>query len=91
MATRRINHPQTGKPIDAEVVDIAEIRETPARVTLGDGTVLRLRIDVLDAVRVDGAWDNEGHPLYQVRNAILITVLESPDHLKRKAGTTRMQ
>ena len=29
MATRRINHPRTGKPIDAQVVDVADIRETP--------------------------------------------------------------
>lgn len=91
MATRRINHPRTGKSIDAQVVDIAEIRESPIRVTLEDGTVLRLRIDVIEAIRVDGEWDPDGHPVYQVRNGVNIMVLESPDHLKRPAASNRIQ
>ena len=67
MASRRITHPRTGKSIDAQAVDIAEIRESPVRVTLEDGSVLRLRIDVIEAIRVDGEWDADGHPLYQVK------------------------
>lgn len=91
MATRRINHPRTGKPIDAQVVEIADIRETPTRVTLEDGTVLRLRIDVIEAIRIDGEWDADGHPMYQVRNGVNIMVLESPDHLKQSAASNRIQ
>ena len=91
MATRRITHPRTGKSIDAVVVDIAEIRESPIRVTLEDGTVLRLRIDVVEAIRVDGEWDVDGHPLYQVKNGVNIMVLESPDHLKRPPASSRVQ
>ena len=91
MATRRINHPRTGKSIDAPVVEIADIRETPTRVTLEDGTVLRLRIDVIEAIRIDGEWDADGHPMYQVRNGVNIMVLESPDHLKQSAASNRVQ
>ena len=91
MATRRINHPRTGKPIDAQVVEVSDIRETPTRVTLEDGTVLRLRIDVIEAIRIDGEWDVDGHPMYQVRNGVNIMVLESPEHLKRTAASIRIQ
>ena len=91
MATRRINHPRTGKPIDAQVVEVSDIRETPTRVTLEDGTVLRLRIDVIEAVRIDGEWDADGHPMYQVRNGVNIMVLKSPEHLKRSAASNRIQ
>lgn len=64
-------------------MEVSEIRESPARVTLSDGTVLRLKIDVIDAVRFDGTWDAEGHPIYNVRNGVTIAVLDCPDNLKR--------
>ena len=88
---KKINHPQTGQPVEGELVGIGEIRETPTYVTLTDGTVLRLRIDIVEAIRIDGTWDNDGNPLYQVRNAVQIMVMESPEHLRRSEATTRVQ
>ena len=88
---KRINHPQTGQLVDGELVGIGEIRETPVFVTLADGTVLRLRIDIVEAIRISEAWDNDGNPMYQVRNAVQVMVLESPEHLRRSEATTRVQ
>ena len=83
MATRRVKSPTTGEIVDAEVIEIEEISDPPTRITLADGTRLRLKTDVMEVMRFNGEWDNDGNPLYNVRSASFIAVLESPDQLKK--------
>ena len=80
---REIRSPTTGKPTTAEVVEIDEINERPIRVLLEDGSVLRMRLDIIEILRVDGEWDAEGHPLYSVKSNNLLSVLDSPKPLRR--------
>ncbi len=84
MATRTLLSPTTGEPVEATVVDIEEIRERPLMISLADGSVLRLRVDVVEVARFNGEWDGDGHPLYNVRSGSILAVLESPAELKKK-------
>lgn len=91
MATRKLSSPTTGKTVDAEVVEIVDLHEAPIRIVLADGSTLRLRVDVIEVVRFNAEWDREGHPLYNVRYGTTMAVLESPEHLQKAAGGTRVQ
>ena len=85
MARRTVKSPTTGKIIEAEIVDVIECFDPPTRMVLSDGSELRIKLDVIEVVRVDGEWDSEGHPIYVVRSGKVLAVLESPDHLKKPA------
>ena len=79
----RVKHPATGEEVDTDVVDIEDIRERPTLVKLADGTVLRIKLDVVDVSRFDGLWASDGNPVYNVRTGSVISVLEAPDNLKK--------
>ena len=70
--------------MNAEVVDINRVTESPTRLELADGTTLRVKIDVLEAARFLDDWDQNGKPMYQIRSATLVAVLDAPDNLCRK-------
>ena len=84
MATRRAKHPKTGEIVDAVVVEIDEISDRPVKIILDDGSTLRLKTDVIEVVRFEGSWDEEGNPLYSVKSASFMTVLESSEQLKQR-------
>ncbi len=84
MATRKLKSPITGKPVDATIVDIDEIKDSPTIISLSDGSVLRLRLDVIEVARFEGEWDQDGHPSYSVRSGNILAVLEAPEELMRR-------
>lgn len=65
------------------VVEVNEAQEHFNQYMLEDGTILRTKTLVVDVVRVDGVYDNDGNPLYYVKSSLLVTA-DSPDALKRK-------
>ena len=77
MAERKLKHPTTGEMHDVEMVEIEEIIEKPMKIRLADGTVLRIRVDVVEVARFKGQPGSDGHPIYNVRSGTIITVLES--------------
>ena len=79
-----LTHHVTGQPVKAEVVDIDRVTESPTRLELADGTTLRVKVDVLEAARILDDWDKDGKPMYQIRRATLVAVLNAPDNLWRK-------
>ncbi len=60
MATRKTKNPKTGELVDAEVIEIATISDPPIRISLEDGSELRLKTDVTEVLRFSGTWDPEG-------------------------------
>ena len=80
---KSLTHHVTGQPVNAEVVDIDRVTESPTRLELADGTTLRVRVDVLEVARFLEDWDQDGKPMYQIRSATLVAVLDAPDHLCR--------
>lgn len=77
MADRKMKHPITGEMLDTEIVDIEEINEKPMKVKLADGTILRIKVDVVEVSKFKGKPGPDGHPIYNVRSGTIITVLES--------------
>ena len=73
-----------GTLVEGTVVDIVESTERFSVVRLEDGTTLRTKLSVLEAVRIDGQWDKEDNPLYVVKQQNIVAIVESPENLKRK-------
>ena len=85
MATRKLVNPVTGKPQEAEVIDILSVEgNRPVIIQLGDGSTLRMMLDVIEVARFSNTWDPEGLPLYQVRSGSSMVVLDAPDSLKKQ-------
>ncbi len=76
--------PQNPKrKISGTVVKILRAEEPFSYAYLEDGTTLTTRMSFIEAVRLDGRWNNEGQPIYTVtQNATII--ISAPDELMRK-------
>ncbi|MYI69773.1 MAG: hypothetical protein F4103_13870 [Boseongicola sp. SB0673_bin_14] len=84
MAKRTLPSPITGKPVEATLVEIKEISEKPTVISLADGAVLRLKLDVIEVARFENERDPEGNPIYNVRSGNILAVLEAPESLRKK-------
>jgi hypothetical protein len=88
MQERRVKtpYPTPQSPVrDGSEVQVKESNERWSEVTLEDGTILRLKPNVLEAIRVDGEYDQEGNPAYAVKTALMITIISTPAHLRKGA------
>ena len=54
MVERKMKHPTTGEMHDVEMVEIEEIIEKPMKIKLADGTILRIRVDVVEVAKFKG-------------------------------------
>ena len=73
-----------GNLVEGTVVEIVESTERFSTVRLVDGTTLRTKMSLFEAVRIDEQWDNEDNPVYVVKNQNVVAIAESPENLKRK-------
>jgi hypothetical protein len=69
--------------VDATEVGVQESTERLSEITLDDGTVIRVKPNVISAARLDGKWDPEGNPQYAIRSAPMITIVKAPPHLRK--------
>jgi hypothetical protein len=86
MSERRIKipYPLPNSPVkDGTEVNVRESTERWTEVTLEDGTVLRIKLTVVSAVRIDGEYDPEGNPAYSLRMNPVVATASAPDKLKR--------
>ena len=72
-----------GNQVEGTVVAIEESTERFSEVRLGDGTILKTKLTVVEVIRIDGQWDNDGNPSYSVRSANVVAISESPPNLRR--------
>ena len=75
---------QTGRMVTGELVEVEESTERFTDIKLADGTQIRLKTVVVEVVRADDQWDNEGNPIYIVRSATVMTVNVVDQSLKKK-------
>ena len=73
-----------GKLHPATNVDVDQSTERWSEIRLTDGTVLRAKIVVVGAARIDGQHDLDLNPVYHVKSHNIISVVEAPDELKAK-------
>lgn len=74
-----------------EGVDVAikEATEKWSEVSLADGTILRIKPNVLSVTRVDGKFDSDGNPLYVLQSNQMMTVTNVPVHLREAPAGTK--
>jgi hypothetical protein len=65
-------------------VPIKNSSEPWTEVLLEDGTVMRLKQIIVQVVRIDGKYDDQGNPVYIVKAAPAVSVVEVPDALRKK-------
>ena len=84
MAERRTTiNDQTGKTVNGVLLDVTESTERFSEVLLEDGTSLKTKMTVIQAVRVDDSWDDENNPIYVLKSQHVVMVSHAPDELKR--------
>jgi len=71
-----------GKMVAGETVAFESTTEPFAQYTLSDGTTVKVKMIMLDAVRLD-TYSDQGDPMYQFQFQQIIGVV-APDSLKRK-------
>jgi hypothetical protein len=70
--------------LDGTEVQVDESTERWSDFKLADGTLVRAKITIISAVRVDGQYDPQGNPMYAVNMAPTMAVVEVPAHLRKK-------
>ncbi|MGC2412752.1 MAG: hypothetical protein WA459_08660 [Stellaceae bacterium] len=74
----------TGEKGQGTEVQVEESSERWSEFTMADGTVIRAKVTLLSAVRVDGQYDPAGNPLYLSNVQPVITISSVPQELKKK-------
>jgi hypothetical protein len=72
-----------GPSLDGVEVTVTEANEAWSKVTLEDGTVIKLKPVVTSVVRAKGQYDAEGNPLYIVKTSLILIPEQVPTNLKR--------
>jgi hypothetical protein len=73
-----------GKMVDAVNVPIEESTERWSEFVLDDGTRIRAKVTILDAQRAVSDYDPLGQPWYRINVQPMMTIVEIPEHLKKK-------
>ena len=64
-------------------VPVKEATERWSEITLTDGTVLRVKPNVMHVTRIDGQYDAEGNPMYALFSNQVMTISNVPAHLRK--------
>jgi hypothetical protein len=73
-----------GQVADAFEVPVEESIERWSELKLEDGSILRVKINVITVTRVQGMWDAQGNPFYAVNAAPVMAVVDAPENLRKK-------
>jgi len=86
MAEKRVKIPfptPMSPPVDGSEVGVSEATERWSEITLEDGTVIRVKPNVISAIRIDGQHDPEGNPMYAVKANQIALIVSAPQHLRK--------
>ena len=73
-------HPQTGALQSGTVLEITEASEPITRLKLEDGTLVRLKVSILEIVRMDER-DENGNAVYDINVNMTSTFVSPEDQL----------
>lgn len=86
MAERRTQVPIMGKLVDGVEVPVEESTERWSELKLEDGTIIRVKQSVAAVIRVDGQWDMEGNPMYIIKSAPAVAIVQVDEKYRRKVN-----
>lgn len=75
--------------VEGTLVSVEESVERWTELKLADGSVLRIKPQVIRVIRANGKYDPEGNPLYVVQGGQMMVVTSVPAHLKQSRGLTQ--
>lgn len=52
-------------------------------LTLEDGTVLKVKVEVNGVIRATDKWDDNGEPIYQLNTPVRVAFVSVPENLMR--------
>jgi hypothetical protein len=86
MPERKVKIPfgAPGEMADGQEVDVDESSEKWSEYRLSDGTVLRGKMTIIGATRIEGQFDPQGNPMYAMNMTPTVVILSSPDNLKQR-------
>jgi hypothetical protein len=86
VAERRTKVPLQGTDqiVEGFDVPVEESNERWSEFKLEDGTVLKAKVTVVSAVRLDGQFDPQGNPLYVMNLSPVMAIVEAPERLRKK-------
>ena len=73
-----------GEDAEGIPVEVEEALERYSEVRLSDGSILKVKTSVIEAIRLMGKYDNNGNPVYLVNSHNSVIVSESPPELRSK-------
>jgi hypothetical protein len=74
-----------GQEVEGTVMPFQVGGENFNEYVVEDGTILKVKLVVTEVLRIDGAYDAEGNPVYLVASTNVMSV-SSPDSLRQKSG-----
>jgi hypothetical protein len=74
----------TGGTAEGVEVQVDESTERWSEFTFHDGTVMRAKLTIVSAVRVDGHFDQQGNPLYTINATPVFGMLNVPQEYRKK-------
>jgi hypothetical protein len=84
MAERKTKVTLGDRTLDGFEVPVDSSNEKWSEFKLEDGTLIRAKVNMVSAIRVDGEYDPAGNPLYALNMAPAIAIIETPEHLRKK-------
>lgn len=75
----------TGVEFEGSEVGVTEVTERWSEILLEDGSRLKVKPNVLGALRADGQYDPEGNPVYALKSSQIMMVVSAPIHLRKGA------
>ncbi len=83
MEKRKINY--GGQMVDAQSLEFKTAGEEWNEYWLADGSTVKVKLVVLDIVRVDGRFDANDDPVYLVKSQNVVQI-HAPSKLRKNAG-----
>ncbi len=71
-----------GETVQATVMPFQASSENFNEYLVDDGTVIQIKLVVAEILRVDGAYDPQGNPLYLLNSTNVVSV-SAPDELMK--------
>ncbi len=74
----------TTELVDGVEVQVDVSTERWSEFTLEDGTILKVKMSIVSAVRVEGVFDPAGNPQYVLNIAPVVAMVSSPEAIRKK-------
>lgn len=79
----KVLNPKTGEFVEGDLVEILDSHDMSHNLELTDGTILHSKLVVSRIVRIPDQYDQDGNPVYSIQHNNLISVIRSPDNLRK--------